>query len=111
MAKVSEDERRSMEREIEAWRSSGQTLSAWARARGISRERLQYWKRRFVRKEGALGMGGRLARIPVVSPPVEAAPGAPIEIRVEGARLRILLPAGFDVGALARLLDVVQARC
>lgn len=32
--------------EIEAWRASGQTLSAWARERNISRDALEYWKRR-----------------------------------------------------------------
>jgi hypothetical protein len=111
MAKASTVERQGWAREIEAWRSSGQTLSAWARERGISRGRLEYWKRRLAgRSEKSGDRVGRLALIPVVSP-AQAMPAARIEVLVERAGLRILLPTGFEAVELLRLLDVVGARC
>jgi hypothetical protein len=112
MAKASAVEQQGWAREIEAWRSSGQTLSAWARERGIARARLEYWKRRLAgRSEKSRGTVGRLALIPVISPPAQATPAAPIEVLVERAGLRILLPTGFEAVELRRLLDVVGARC
>ena len=114
MAKAREVERQGWAREIEAWRSSGQTLSAWSRERGISRDRLEYWKRRLTgrcEKSISGGMIGPLALIPEVSPSAQPAPAAPIEVVVERAGLRILLPTGFEAAELLRLLDVVDARC
>jgi hypothetical protein len=114
MAKASGVERQGWAREIEAWRSSGQTLSGWARERRISRDRLEYWKRRLAERSGkskSVGMVEPLALIPVVSPPAQPTPAAPMEILVEHAGLRIVLPTGFDAAELLRLLDVVGARC
>ena len=32
--------------EVEAWRTSGKPLSVWVRERNLSRDALEYWKRR-----------------------------------------------------------------
>lgn len=97
---------------IEAWRGSGQRLSAWAREQGISRDALEYWRRQFpvealVRER----LNGALTLIPVRA----AAPAlsqSPIEILLDARPgLRLSLLPGFDEVSLARVLDVLEARC
>lgn len=113
MRRVTEEERRGWAQEVEAWRASGQTLSAWARDRGISRDRLEYWKRRGMRRSEKpdTTIIAPLTLIPVVSAQAQPVPAAPIELLVERAGLRIVLPTDFDTAGLTRLLDVVIARC
>ncbi len=112
MAKASEAERRRWLEEIEAWRQSGESLSAWARRHGQSRDALEYWKRRFAGKEAASDAGTAIRLIPV-TPEIAAGPMAcgPLELVIERAGLRVVLSSDFDAGALSRLLDVVEARC
>lgn len=107
MARASAGERQGWAREIEAWRVSGQTLSGWARSRGISRDRLEYWKRRLAKPDDM----GSLRLIPVHPSSPEATTGVPIEVIIDRAGLRVVLSADFDAGAFSRLLDVVEARC
>jgi hypothetical protein len=99
--------------EVEAWRASGQTLSGWARKRGISRDALVYWKQR-IPPVAAPRVPSRppLTLIPIRPSRPEASTIAPIEL-VDDARpgLRIRLPAGFDAVSLARLLDLLESRC
>ena len=64
MAKASEVQRRRWREEIEAWRQSGESLSAWARRRGESRDTLEYWKRRFAGKDAASDAGTAIRLIP-----------------------------------------------
>lgn len=112
MAKASEAQRRRWLEEIEAWRRSGESLSAWAKRRGLSRDALEYWKRRFAGKAAAPDAWTALRLIPVT--PVAATGPAgcgPLELVIERGGLRVVLPPDFDAGALSRLLDVVEARC
>lgn len=111
MARASTTERQGWAREIEAWLASGQSLSAWARNRGISRDRLEYWKRRLAGRTAKPEGLGPLTLIPLVSPLPEVAAAAPMEVIIDRAGLRVVLSANFDAGALSRLLDVVEARC
>lgn len=111
MARAKVEGREGWAREIEAWRASGQTLSAWARSRGISRDRMEYWKRQLAGRQGKADGMGPLALIPVLPSPPEARADVPIEVIIERAGLRVRLPADFDAGTLSRLLDVVAARC
>jgi hypothetical protein len=97
--------------EIEAWRASGKGLSVWARERGLSRDALEYWKRRI-----PVAQASRrrlpLTLIPLRPEPPAAVGATPIELvddRQPGLRIR--LPAGFDAASLARVLDLLEARC
>jgi transposase-like protein len=97
---------------IEAWRGSGQRLSAWAREQGVSRDALEYWRRQFPaealdseRPSGALTLIPVQPAMPVLSP-------SAIEILLETRPgLRLSLLPGFDVVSLTRVLDVLDARC
>ncbi len=112
MAKASEVQRRRWREEIEAWRQSGESLSAWARRRGESRDTLEYWKRRFAGKDAASDAGTAI-RLILVTPDAATVPAGcrPLELVIERAGLRVVLPSDFEAGALSRLLDVVEARC
>jgi transposase len=89
---------------VEAWRSSGETLSGFARRHGVEPRRLARWVSRLP------GVGeGSLRFHPVRL--VESAPGiggwAPIEIQLAGGR-RVRVPRGFETEDLRRVLAVLE---
>lgn len=95
---------------IDAWRRSGQTMSAFARFYGIQYERLARWKRR-LRGEpnGEPREAVRFHRVRVR--PVERQSNDSvdrIELVLSKSRL-IRVPHGFDAEDLRRLLAVVEA--
>ena len=96
---------------VEAWRTSGKQLSAWARERNISRDALEYWKRQFPAKKVLPTIVSRPLTLIPLRPTVPAASAAPIELAVEPSGYRIRLPVTFDAGSLTRLLDILEARC
>ena len=99
---------------VEAWRTSGQRLSIWAREQGISRDALEYWKQQFS-AEASVSVreksNGPLTLIPV-QPATPALSTFPIEIMLDTRPgLRLSLSPGFDAASLARVLDVLETRC
>lgn len=99
--------------EVESWRASGQKLSAWARERNISRDALEYWKRRIpVAAPRVVSSRAPLTLIPIRPLRPEVSDTAPIEL-VDDARpgLRIRLPSRFDAASLGRLLELLETRC
>lgn len=104
--------RRQWRTKVEAWRTSGQRLSTWAREQGISRDALEYWKQQFSDKASVRERSnGPLTLIPV-SPATPVLSPSPIEILLETRPgLRLSLSPGFDAASLARVLDVLEARC
>lgn len=104
------------EREILRWGKSGQSLSAWARQQGLSRDALEYWRRKLQDKPAQ-----PITLIPVVahtvSSPTGASPApittlpkyadiAPIELLL-GTR-RLVLRPGFDSESLRRAIAVLE---
>lgn len=70
----------------EAWQASGETVAAFARARGIPAHRVYYWKRRC---EAAADIPEDRAFLALeVAPSVEPAPKTPIEVCVGDLRVR-----------------------
>ncbi len=110
MAKATEGQRQRWREELEAWRASGETLSGWARQRGLSRDALDYWNRRLTpaadRPDPAIHLipvSSTLAAVPVTPPP--------LELIIERMGLRIVLPVGFDAPTLSQLLQLVVSPC
>jgi transposase-like protein len=69
---------------LERWRQSGETIAAYARARGVSAPRLYWWRR----------------RLSVAAPAAEPRPEirfAPATIVVEAGRVELRLPNGIVV--------------
>ena len=97
---------------VETWRASGQRLSTWAREQGVSRDALEYWRRQFpAEAELRRSPNAPLTLIPV-SPATPVLSPFPIEILLETRpSLRLSLSPGFDAVSLARVLDVLEARC
>lgn len=94
---------------IEAWRSSGETLSAFAKRNGVAVRRLARWARRL--REGRAG-SLRFHPIRVVERLRERSDGAPIEIGLGGDRC-VRVPRGFETEELRRVLAVLEeaGRC
>jgi hypothetical protein len=101
--------------EVEAWRTSGKPLSVWVRERNLSRDALEYWKRRIPAQRRArlpAKPNRPLTLIPLQPVLPAAVDTAPIELIAESRPgLRIRLAAGFDAASLARLLDLLESRC
>ena len=107
MAKSTAAQRSRWQREIKAWSASGKTLSAWARERRVSRDALEYWKRRLApRKPAGLAL---IAVPPAPAAVTPVSPCAPIELVIGSAR--VILTGGFDPQSLCRVLEVLEARC
>ena len=93
---------------VDAWRSSGETMSRFARRHRVERERLVRW----VRRLGGAG-GGELKFHPVRL--MEGGPGSgggeSIEIQLAGGPC-IRVAHGFEAEDLRRVLLVLaEARC
>jgi hypothetical protein len=90
---------------VEAWRSSGETLSAFARRHGVERRRLARWVSR-LEETGAGAL--RFHPVRVVERRPESGGGAPIEIQLGGGQ-RVRVPHGFESEDLRRVLAVLAA--
>ena len=89
---------------VDGWRRSGQTLSAFARTHGVTRDKLVYWCRRL----GAAPRRGRRSNAREVSfAPVELVAGSVAVLSVE-----VTLPGGVRLaigsGATAELVAAVM---
>ena len=89
-------------------------ISSTARRYGISRSLLLNWRRSFCREpEGAAGHRSGFVPAMVVADPMPSAPAAPtsghmvIEI---GKDRRVIVDAGVDTAALARVLAILERR-
>jgi transposase len=88
-------------------------ISSTARRYGISRSLLLNWRRSFCRPEGAAGHRSGFVPAMVVADPMPSAPATPtsghmvIEI---GKDRRVIVDAGVDAAALARVLAILERR-
>ena len=85
-------------------------VAATARRHGISRSQLLAWRRtlRAERSEGG-AVPGFVPAVIVPEPPTAKRSDDRIEIALTRGR-RIIVGAGFDAAALARVLDVLERR-
>jgi hypothetical protein len=89
---------------VEAWRSSSETLSAFAKRHGVAPRRLTRWVSRLQEsKEGSL----RFHPVRLVDRPLESGDRAPIEIGLGGGRC-VRVPRGFETEDLRRVLAVLE---
>ena len=89
--------------------SGPRLVSATARRYGIVRSLLVSWRRQF----GVRAAGGGAGLVPAVVVPEVSARSATASSRMEIVALngrRIIVDAGVDVGALGRVLDVLERR-
>jgi transposase len=86
-------------------------ISSTARRYGISRSLLLNWRRSFCTEvDGAEGQQSGFARAMVVADPGPSARAAPASGRMEieiGKDRRVIVDAGVDVAALARVLAIL----
>ena len=94
---------------VEAWRSSGETLSEFAARYGVDPKRIARWASRLERPR-AERVQFHPVRVVGVEPGKEA--GSAIEILLVGGR-RVRVAGGFDAEDLQRVLAVLEpgTRC
>ena len=93
---------------------SPRAISSTARRYGISRSLLLNWRRSFCTEpDGAEGQRSGFVRAMVVADPARSARAAPASGRMEieiGKDRRVIVDAGVDVAALARVLAILARR-
>lgn len=93
---------------VDAWRRSGESLTAFARAHGIGHQRLKRWARRL----GDASSAVRFHRVRLVEdrrPANEVRGDVPIEIEwAPGRRVRVF--PGFGAEDLMRVLEILERR-
>ena len=98
--------------------SGPRQVSSTARRHGISRSLLTHWRRQFqiepvVDADGAAAGAAFVPAVVVPEPAAGAQPVSSSSTRMEivvSAGLRIIVDAGVDATALARVLDVLERR-
>ena len=89
-------------------------ISSTARRHGISRSLLLNWRRSFCTEpDGAAGQRSGFVPAMVVVDPVPSAPAAPASGRMVieiGKDRRVIVDAGVDAAALARVLAILERR-
>lgn len=90
------------------------SISSTARRHGISRSLLLNWRRSFCTEpHGAAGEKYGFVPAMVVADPVPSAPAVPASGRMVieiGKDRRVIVDAGVDAGALARVLAILERR-
>lgn len=95
---------------LERWRGSGRTLSAFARAQGITRDKLEYWRRRLgVRSRGTTKRRTAVneiafAPVAVVSEPTAV---AAVEVTLPGG-VRLAINRGATPELLAAVIGALR---
>lgn len=91
------------QRELVRWQKSGQPLSVWAREQGVSRDALEYWKRKLQDKPGRT-----LTLIPVAPTPTAMPVTGAASLELLLGTRRLVLPPGFDGESLRRAIAVLE---
>ncbi len=96
---------------VERWRESGQTLSAFARAQGVTRDKLVYWRRRL---RVAPRRRGREVRETITFAPVAVMPGSgaspAVEVTLPGG-VRLAFGSGATPELVAAVLEGLRRGC
>ena len=88
------------------WEGSGETLSGFARRMGVSRDRLEYWRRRASRGQGAAKVA--FSPVEIVDERRAAEPGVEV-VLASGDRLVVRGSATPEL--LRALVGALRSRC
>ena len=95
--------REQAEHVLQAWRSSGQSVEAFARDRELPSQRLRYWFKRLGSQAGERNAGGGVSLLPVR---VASSLGGAVEIQTPGGCV-VRVGPGFDEDALLRVVALL----
>jgi hypothetical protein len=97
---------------VEKWRGSGRTLSAFARAEGMTRDKLEYWRRRLrtaPHRARRAGAGEEVAFAPVdLMPGSGTVPAVEVTLP-DGVRLAIM--SGETSDLIAAVIGALRRGC
>jgi hypothetical protein len=92
--------------ELDAWRSSGQSIEAFAEQRGVAAYRLRYWQKRIGDSLATTRATSSVSLLPVR---VARSSNTPIEIILPSGYIARVSP-GFDEDTLLRLFSLLESR-
>ena len=92
---------------LQAWRSSGVSIERFATARGITPQRIRWWKKKL---EEAMPSRKGSALLPVrVVATTEPSRGAPIQVILPSGHI-VRVGRGFDEDTFARVMAILGGR-
>jgi hypothetical protein len=94
-------------RHVAAWSSSGLSCKDYAAKAGVNSRTLTWWKSK-LRSAGDAGAAVATTFVEVTEQLAATAPVGMIELDVGGVRIRV--HGRVEIDALARVLDVLEAR-
>jgi putative transposase len=102
---------------IREQKSSGQSISAWCAANGVSRQRYFYWQRRL--REAAVGALAERAKDQPDAPKgwalcsttAEQSKSLTKSVTIEIGSFRVLAEAGFDPELLEKVCRILVSLC
>jgi hypothetical protein len=98
---------------LEKWRGSGRTLSAFAREQGVTRDKLEYWRRRLggtprrTKRRSRAGQEVAFAPVEIVS---TSTPVAAMEVSFPGG-VRLAIDRGATPELLAAVIGALRREC
>ena len=101
--------RRRMTALVARWQGSGQTVSAFARANGVTRDQFEYWRRRVA----AVGLRPRRSKREsgeIGFRPVRLLDAVGVEVVVPSGE-RVLIREGASTELVAAVMEALRARC
>jgi len=99
---------------LERWRESGRSLSAFARAQGVTRDKLEYWRRRLVvasrstKRRSKAGKEVAFAAVELVPASVAAVPA--VEVTLPGG-IRLAIDRGATPEVIAAVIGALRHAC
>jgi transposase-like protein len=94
---------------VARWQRSGQTVSAFARVHGVTRDQFEYWRRRV--GPGRVRLPRREAdEVEIGFRPVRLLDAVGVEVVVPSGE-RVLIREGASTGLVAAVMEALRARC
>jgi hypothetical protein len=95
-------------RQLTSLARSGESQRGFCARKGLSCERLKYWKRKFAQSAEAMSLVE--VPTPILRAAEDCAEAKAAVTVIVGQRYRVEVTAGFEATALSRVLDVLENR-
>jgi len=92
---------------LEAWRRSGLPLERFARQRGLTPQRLYWWRNKFAAIDKRSALSATPALLPIRVSPEASRRGEPVTVLLRTGHM-LKVSHGFDEDAFARVVALLE---
>lgn len=94
---------------LAAWRKSGLSIEKFGKERGITPQRIRWWKNKLEGTGEAAASAGSMALLPVsvVAPVATPKRGEPVAVYLRGGQV-VRVGRGFDEEAFKRVVSILE---